>query len=115
MPKRFGAPVCHPDRPYWAKGLCKSCYTNQWAKKNAQADPDQRQRHIERYQIKARLLARVGGLRLKDTSMARVFGDAELVKRLHKRHKASDPLVMELWPLLTTKQKATINYGQPIQ
>lgn len=26
MAKRDHVPACHPDKPYWAKGLCRNCY-----------------------------------------------------------------------------------------
>lgn len=25
-------PACHPDRPFYSKGLCRNCYQREWAR-----------------------------------------------------------------------------------
>ena len=45
MPRRgqvVGPPLCHPDRPYLAKGMCRSCYQMSWR------DPLSEKDHVER-------------------------------------------------------------------
>lgn len=38
--KKKGPPECHPDKPYFSKGLCRSCYQKQieWPKKRDKAN-----------------------------------------------------------------------------
>jgi hypothetical protein len=33
--KSSGPPKCHPDRQYFAKGMCKKCYTKEYENKRA--------------------------------------------------------------------------------
>lgn len=38
-PVLFAAPLCHPDRPHLAHGLCSSCYHRQWEGRRTDRPP----------------------------------------------------------------------------
>jgi hypothetical protein len=41
---------CHPDRPYWANGLCKPCYMSKWTDEN-RAHVNRSRREVGNYGV----------------------------------------------------------------
>ncbi|HUT62139.1 MAG TPA: HNH endonuclease [Phycisphaerae bacterium] len=66
-------PVCHPDRPYYCKGMCKQCYSRRSAREWALANPERRrqqgrlyyQRHLEQERARSRIKSRCQRLQKK--------------------------------------------------
>ena len=46
--------TCHPDRPHYARGLCKKCYMNEAQKRHARLHPDSVRAQRKAYREKNR-------------------------------------------------------------
>src|SRR6185436_9635744 len=57
--KSLSPPACHPEKPYYAKGLCVTCYVGPKAKGWRTKNPD-RAREISRRCERGRTLRRFG-------------------------------------------------------
>ena len=54
MARPLKKPVCHPDQPYFCKGLCKPCYFANWYKKNQERVKAARKDYVANNYEKAR-------------------------------------------------------------
>jgi hypothetical protein len=112
---------CHPDRPHYAKGLCKKCYRSErfgaayqrarYGKKlkmyraKYEASPEARARQQRYYQVR-KAIGQVLGV--PSPKLSAVFANPEQVAKLRTALLASDPTLIKVWWDLTTEQQALI-------
>ena len=103
-------PTCHPDKPHYAKGLCATCYKNEWKRNHPVTH--HRAAHTARHRTKVRLLCEVLGIKPRGQSLGRLLGDEVTLRQLHLAHKRGEATMAAAWPMLSTEQKAAVNYGK---
>jgi len=112
---------CHPDRPHYAKGLCKKCYRKErfgtdyqqarYGEKlkvyhaNYEASPEARARQQRYYQVR-KAIGHV--LNVPAPKLSAVFVNHQQVGKLRAALKSGDPVLIAVWWDLTPAQQSAI-------